>query len=172
MRPTDWAAVALEVHALWPQARWDEVTVERAGALVADLDGRLVLAAVHTLAAEGREFPPPPGVIRSRAVELASADTAPDVDQAWAEVRGAMATVGSWGVPELSHPAVAATVDAMGWKTLCRSEDQMADRAHFLRLYGAATARARRSSMMPPAVAELVASTILPASAPGATVST
>jgi hypothetical protein len=130
--------------------------------LLSDLDNAAVVAAVDSLAAEARDFPPPPGVIRHRAVQLQAGAGGPGVDEAWAEVQAEIGRVG-WTValdpdrkPLFSHPSITATVEAMGWKTLCESENPMADRAHFIKLYGSATERATRDAVMPASVRELL----------------
>jgi hypothetical protein len=130
--------------------------------LLGDLDNAAVVAAVDSLAAEARDFPPPPGVIRNRAVQLQAGPGVPGVDEAWAEVQAEIGRVG-WTValdpsrrPQFSHPSITAAVEAMGWQTLCESENPMADRAHFIKLYGSATQRATRDAVMPASVRELL----------------
>jgi hypothetical protein len=130
--------------------------------LLGDLDNAAVVAAVDSLAAEARDFAPPPGVIRHRAVQLQAGPGAPGVDEAWAEVQNEIARAG-WTValdsdrkPLFSHPSISAAVEAMGWQTLCESENPMADRAHFMKLYGTATERATRDAVMPASVRELL----------------
>lgn len=130
--------------------------------LLGDLDNAAVVAAVDSLAAEARDFPPPPGVIRNRAVQLQVGPGGPGMDEAWAEVQAEIARVGWTGAldparkPLFSHPSITAAIEAMGWQTLCESENPMADRAHFLKLYGTATERVTRDAVMPASVRELL----------------
>jgi hypothetical protein len=150
-------------HFQLPDDRQELLTWRKAwGRLLSDLDNAAVVAAVDSLAAEARDFAPPPGVIRHRAVQLQAGPGAPGVDEAWAEVQAEIARVG-WTValdpdrkPLFSHPSISAAVDAMGWQTLCESENPMADRAHFIKLYGTATERATRDTVMPASVRELL----------------
>jgi hypothetical protein len=66
---------------------------------------------------------------------------APTIDEAWGEVLARVSRVGLTtelpGGPKVtfSHPAIESVVASMGWRNLCVSETQMADRAHFARLY-------------------------------------
>jgi hypothetical protein len=71
---------------------------------------------------------------------LVEGDTV-DADQAWAEVQHQIRTVGYYGQPTWSHPAIAQTVHTLGWDTLCTSTNPEADRAHFLRFYASAVHR-------------------------------
>ncbi len=129
--------------------------------LLGDLDADVVTAALDSLAAENREHPPPPGIVRARAVALAAGDAAPDVDEAWSEVQAEIARVGWTGdldprrKPRFSHPAIEPAVKDIGWQALCESTNAMADRAHFLKLYGTAVGRANADALTPPAVRAL-----------------
>lgn len=114
--------------------------------------------AVKSLSAEGREFPPAVGLIRKRALELrqqVTGEGVPNEAEAWAEVKHLIARRG-WPNPpapeDCSHPALHRAITAMGWMELCKSENEVADRAHFLRLY-AATANSSRDFMASPATA-------------------
>lgn len=129
----------------------------RAGeSLLLDLDPAVVLGAVRALAAEGERFAPNPGQVRRKAVELGSPPV-PTADQALAELNTLMSRVGHMGRPEFSHPAIADTVLAMGgWYQLCVSEAGVADRAHFLKLYGTVEARHTQAALLPPSVAALL----------------
>lgn len=157
MTKAEYARIAAELSALWPTSRWEVGTLRAGEALLLDLDPSLVLAAVQALAAEGERFAPNPGQLRRRALELAG-PRVPSADQALSEVYSQIAAVGSYGSPEWSHPAVGAAVDALGgWRYLCASEDPMADRAHFLKVYGSVEARHTAEALMPPSVAALLA---------------
>lgn len=156
MTKTEWVAISAKVNLLWPRAGWRTETVRAAEDLLLDLAAGAVMAAVQSLAAEGREFAPNPGQLRKRACELV-APAIPDADEAWSEVVSAMALIGSYGSPTWSHPAVAAAVETIGWRRLCLSEDSMADRAHFIRFYGSVRDRTQRDLATPPAVRELLA---------------
>jgi len=55
---------------------------------------------------------------------------------AWNMVNKQILEVGSYGVPQFGDPLTARIVEGMGWRTLCMSENGMADRAHFMKMYG------------------------------------
>lgn len=124
--------------------------------LLGDLEHGPVFAAAEAYGSEGKEFAPNPGMLRRRAIEMTDTSGIPSADDAWGEVVEAFARVGSYRTPTFSHPAIDAVVHSMGWKTLCLSEDQMADRAHFMRFYAEARERARFIRTATPAVRELI----------------
>lgn len=139
-------------------------------ALLLDLDGPTVAAAIQSLATDGLEFAPPPGAVRRRALELQPAGALPSASAAWAEIQTEIGRIG-WtkGMtdftagaerarqPRWSHPIVGLLAERMGWDDLCQSENVMADRAHFIKLYDVECGRSQRLTSLPPAAAEVVA---------------
>jgi len=73
--------------------------------------------------------------IRSRWHKLTRPAGAMSAAEAWGMVTAEIRRVGSWGTPCFEHPQVAHVVRAIGWQELCMSENQMADRAHFMRMF-------------------------------------
>ena len=153
---------------LWPNWKGPDtadqmgLVVDTWQAILEDIPADLALAALHAMSTSGREFAPPVGMIRQRALQLvsnATGDRAPDVDLAWGEARQAAASRGyQAGQPDWSHPAIAAAVQSIGWKELCHSTNQDALRAHFFKVYGTAQARIEANRDLPPAaraIAEL-----------------
>lgn len=107
-------------------------------------------AAIVSLAAEGKEFAPVVGVIRKRALALRQQVTGsggvPSGADAWAEVLRLIQRRGYMNPPEVedcSHPAVHRATETFGWMNLCLSENQMADRAHFIKFYEDISSRFR-----------------------------
>lgn len=161
---------------LWPHStpidRKEQILAWRR--LLSDVDVRAAEAAVDEYAASypPPKFPPPAGEIRQRAIVLADDTGAPSPDEAWEEIGHKIATIGYQNTTldycqlgracvgrecghhtvTFSHPAVTAVVDAMGWRELCLSSEQMADRAHFLRMYAVAVERLTRQNTKPPSV--------------------
>ncbi len=156
MTKTEYARIAAELNCLWPSSRWDVGTMRAGETQLLDLEPGQVMAAVQSMASEGERFAPGPGQVRKRALEMVGSQV-PSADEALAEVYRQIAAVGYLGLPEWSHPAIGDTVAAMGgWLALCASEDHMADRAHFLRLYGTVERRHATAALMPPGVAALL----------------
>lgn len=129
----------------WPNWRAPEslvVMVKSWRVLLADVAFDAGYAALSAYATAGNAFPPPVGQLRRNAAQMAvPGGQAPTVDEAWGEVLGRIGRVGLLtevpGGPMLtfSHPAIEAVVGAMGWRNLCVSDNQVADRAHFGQLY-------------------------------------
>lgn len=153
--------IALVGH-YWPHGTntWTADVLEAWESLLLDLDPYATAAAIQVLATEGREWPPPPGVVRRKAHDLT--DPLPSADEAWGEIRDQIRRVGSTRgtldyrtgdviQPAWSHPLIGQTADRLGWDQLCRSENEMADRAHFLRIWADTSTRQRTLTALPPA---------------------
>jgi hypothetical protein len=150
------------VNLYWPHGvtSWTAEALNAWESLLIDLDAVQVAAAIQAIAGDGDRWPPPPGLIRKRTLDLIGG--LPNADQAWHEVTVQIARVGSCrGMldyatntrrgPVWSHPLVGQVVDALGWDNLCQSETVMADRAHFLRMWDQASERQRTLEQLPPA---------------------
>lgn len=126
--------------------------------VIGDLHYSLLRAAV--IAEAGREFPPPVGIIRRRAMEImleSRGDRSPSADEAWREVVTKLRQVGRQEFPEWSHPAVEAAVRTIGWIWICDSENMDVLRSHFLRFYGAISERFDHGAdPLPPGVAAVL----------------
>lgn len=83
----------------------------------------------------------------------------PSAYEAWKEVQDQIAKCGDYyryddsaHVPEYSHPLVEKAVSIMGYITLCESDNIVADRAHFFKVYESLYARAVDEMKMLPQV--------------------
>jgi hypothetical protein len=123
---------------------------------ILDLDYEPAALAIKQLR-QTATFLPSIAEVRQAAAEI-TAGHLPDGDQAWAEVVHQIRTVGHTGRPAWSHPAIAETVRAMGWLELCASTNQVADRAHFLRLYANARTRHDQTRLVDPTTRQLASS--------------
>lgn len=167
MTDQEFAEVMLAVTGLWPNWQANKPTYAVADRLLAGLPYLDVCAAVDALAIESPRFFPGPGELRVRALEVAAPEGgAPSGDEAWGEVVRERHRAGQYAGTALSdraltfsHPAITAVVDALGWSALCTSENEVADRAHFLRLYAERVTRLRVDRATPPSVAAAIART-------------
>jgi len=75
--------------------------------------------------------------------EKAQQSHLPSAAEAWQEVTRQIWQSGYYGKPQFQNPLVAQIVTAMGWRELCTSENQIADRAHFMRMYDELAQRAQ-----------------------------
>jgi hypothetical protein len=121
----------------------------------------LMNAAVHYISS-GAEFFPPAGKLRQLTFELQErAVGVPLAQEAWGEVKRAfrsgfsryrVPTVDDW-----SHPLIAQAVESIGgWRYLCDSENDAADRARFIEAYGVLLGREREAVRMLPKVREQI----------------
>jgi hypothetical protein len=148
MTPEQAKALLGVLAAYWPKADLPRETLLLYRDHLLDFELEPAARAVSHLGATSRFFPTV-AEVRQAITAAADPDPLPDPDQAWAEVV-ANARDGIYGTPIWSHPAVYDTVKAMGGiRELAISENLMADRAHFLRLYETCKARADRAKQLP-----------------------
>lgn len=170
MNRTETLGVMALVSTYWPHWRIPadideaEAFVRVWERMVGDLESDTVIAAVDSLAVEGERFAPGPGVVRNKAVSLTAGAPAPTEDEAWMELKEQISRVGSLSRYEVvdraasfSHPAVEAVVNALGWRELCESENEVADRAHFTRLYRERLTATKNRDALPASVAAITA---------------
>jgi len=128
-----------------------EAMVDAYAVLLADLDYARCNAAVRVLL-QSKNWIPAVADIRKVVLELERGPVRPS-GEAWGEVLKAIARYGAYRTPgvdfQFSEPEVARCVNALGWQVLCLSEDQTADRARFLELYGTVASQERREQQAP-----------------------
>ena len=123
------AALASAFPAFPPARETVAVYVEA----LADLDHAATVEATRDLIMLEERFPSV-ATIRRRVGHRAGL-LAPTAAQAWEEVNAQASDGGRSRVPSWTHPAVAETVRAVGWFSLCSSTNPETMRAQFLRLY-------------------------------------
>ncbi len=101
--------------------------------LLEDLSSVEVTAALKRYLATNKWLPAPSD-LRAIAAEAKAGRQRPG-GEAWGDVLKAIGRFGQYRVPEFSDPLVARAVRAFGWRELCQSENQTADRARFVELY-------------------------------------
>lgn len=105
----------------------------------------------------GAKFVPSPGEILSYADDILNPKR-PSAAEAWAEVMHAVRFIGRNNTPTWPSEAIKKSVEGLGgWQVICDSENQMADRAHFMRLYDVESRREKEKAMLPPAIRNLIA---------------
>lgn len=149
MTHEEYQQVLVLVSATWSNWQANRPTFKAGVYLLEDVDYGAAIAAVRELAVEEPRFAPGLGAIRAKALQ----SDVPDMDLAWQEVQKNIRRVGIKAVyygEELhwSSDAIAAAVEAMGWKSLCESENEVADRAHFFKVYETCAKRVQRRSVL------------------------
>jgi hypothetical protein len=110
------------------------------GAVLGDLDYATVHAALLRHVGTS-EFFPTVAELRRIASEATTGRARTGLD-AWGEVKRAIGAVGRYRQPAFADPLVARCVEAIGWVAICDSEDEMVERAHFVRAYDAMAGKA------------------------------
>lgn len=151
------------IVAAWPHFKPLPETFTLGERLLAPMDAQAVAAAIEQFSLEGREFAPPLGLVAKRAHELlehVNGRQVPDAHQAMTEVYDRISRVGIYQTPAWSHPAIGATIEALGgWEATCLDDNPEAFRAHFIRLYETMKGRVERESLVAPSLRELRATT-------------
>lgn len=165
MTDDEFDTTMLAVTGVWPNWQANQATFGVAERLLAGLAYEDVVAAVDALAIESPRWFPGLGELRVRALELGQPEGgAPSGDEAWGEVVRERHRAGQYAGTALSdrsatfsHRAITVVVEAMGWAELCTSQNEVADRAHFLKLYAERVTRLRVDRATPPSVAAAIA---------------
>lgn len=114
-----------------------------------DLDADLFDAVCRQARSESEFFPSIATLRR-----IANGLTTPTQDseaEAWGIVMDAIKKIGFYGQPKFDNPQIARAVEIMDWPTLCSSENVIADRAHFMKIYGQLAEREREDAKLLPA---------------------
>lgn len=117
-------------------------------------DYELVIAAVQKFISSSVK-PPTIAGIRNEIMKIQSPETLIAAGEAWQMVQKVIRNYGSYrqkeAIAELAEvsAAVAKTAEAMGFRNLCFSENQTADRARFFQTYDAIIFRTQNQEMVP-----------------------
>jgi hypothetical protein len=81
------------------------------------------------------KFLPTVAEIRERWHALTRTIALPAASEAWGDVQAEIRRIGYVGSPNFANGITAQVVKQMGWRELCASENVIADRAHFMKMY-------------------------------------
>lgn len=70
--------------------------------------------------------------------------------EAWAKVLKQVKEVGSYGNPRFNDTIIQKSVDCIGWKNICLSENISFERAHFFKVYDSLSLRERNDRLAMP----------------------
>lgn len=136
----DISFVLKQLFAAYPSNKVNEGTVAIYFRLLSDIPpGDLQIVVDQCIAT--CKYLPTVAEIRDEWHKLSRCIGQPSATEAWADVMKQIREVGYIGRPEFASPITAQVVRAMGWRELCASENQVADRAHFMRMYEQLVAR-------------------------------
>lgn len=119
--------------------------------LLSDLTYEQASAALRVLL-QTRSWMPSVADIRATVLELGRGPVRVGGD-AWGAVMRAIKSEGAWREPGTDFvfpdPVTMRCVQALGWRELCLSENQIADRARFIEMYDKLAAQAQREAQAP-----------------------
>jgi hypothetical protein len=136
--------------AAFPNTQVTEATTEAYVFMLQDLPLDVLTAAVQQVMAES-DFLPSIAKLRQRAHELGKLDKLSALE-AWGKVKEQIASRGFYRGPKFDDPVIAKAVECIGWRTLCSSDNEPADRAHFARVYDNLVRREEQDALLLPAV--------------------
>lgn len=111
------------------------------------------MAVAKIAATKKDKFAPTVGEIRDVAFEMRGNSKGTAALEAWGAVKTAIRRFGYYGECEALEsldPLTRKTAQLLGWHYLCKSEDEMADRAHFMKSYDALRENANEERLTPP----------------------
>lgn len=151
--------IAATMKSIWPSENFlpDEYALKVWYKLLQDIPYTNLGTAVHMLAVRTKF---PPSVAEIREMVYQAQNVGEDWSEAWGNVMTAISRFGQYQEEEamavLSDKA-AAVVRQLGWKSLCQSNNPVADRAHFQRAYEALQRREKDIAVVPAALKDNLA---------------
>lgn len=112
--------------------------------------------AISQAIVESPRFLPPPGEILRVWRDL----TSPAMEthgEAWGNVQRAMRGPNYFGVPKFKNPLTAKTVQLLGWRNICESDNPDTIRAQFRDIYNGLAARQQQEARLLPEARQLAA---------------
>lgn len=142
----------------WPEDGKESAVVELWETMLEDIGFEHGKLAVHKHMSES-VYPPTVADIRAKISDI-SAPQGLTAIEAWGSVIKSIQQFGSYREKEAIEslePITQKVVRNIGFRTLCMSENEMADRAHFTKAYDVYVSRERSESLMPARGRELMA---------------
>jgi hypothetical protein len=153
MTPNEAKKVMVILTGAYPQVSTNEATLTIWYRFLADISFELGQAAALQLISQNKWFP---SIAELRqAVNKMLPDEIPSTEEAWLEVVNQIKAVGFYGKPTFSNSLIDKAIEAIGWQALCHSENIIADRAHFFKIYESYRNREIEDNFMLPEVKRL-----------------
>ncbi len=146
-------SILAQLFAAYPHVNATEQTVAMYDDLLSDIPDELLHTVIRRSIAESK-FLPTIAEIRTAAYDTTHPQRLLAIE-AWNEVKTQMRKVGWVGTPKFSDDITAQVVKSMGWRYLCASENEMADRAQFTKAFDALSNRQETDAKLLPEVRAL-----------------
>jgi hypothetical protein len=119
-----------------------------------DIDAGLLRAAAMQHIASSKWFPSVAELREAALSIMTHGDES--AEEAWGEIKKAIRAFGSYREPVFNNAKIAQAVKIMGWLNLCMSENEVADRAHFFKVYQSLQNRERFDTIALPEVRQII----------------
>lgn len=141
---------------MFPTAEVDPANCKAYARMLCDIPLPVLVTVLDQCGAELKFFPSV-AEIREKARVLTARKDVLSAGEAWGVVISRMKRYGIYKAgPPIEQPFIAEAVEAIGgWYDLCTSENQVADRAHFMKIYDQLVARREADERLLPASREL-----------------
>ena len=133
MKESEAAKLVSILMAAFPAGKGNDQTAMVYEAELVDLDAELASRAIRRMLRTSK-FLPSIAEIRGAAVAEQRGPLTSGLE-AWGALGEAIARIGHYQVPTFRDERLAECVRLMGWRYLCKSPNEMADRARFVELY-------------------------------------
>lgn len=148
----EWKILAKGLKSFYTSDRFlpDQDAIKLWYAMLKDLDYKTLNAAVQKYITKG-EFAPTVAQLRKICMEITQG-TAPDWGEGWLEVQQAIRKYGYMREHEAMEsftPITKEVVRRLGYKSLCMSENEMADRANFRQCFETINLRDQQQAVLP-----------------------
>jgi hypothetical protein len=153
MTPKEAIEVMAILTAAYPNFTINAETIEIYSRFLMDMPFGLGEAIALKLISENKWFPSI-SEIREAVIKIMPNEI-PSTEEAWLEVMDNIRSVGSYGSPTFSNPLIGKAVNAIGWRELCLSDNPIADRAHFFKIYESYRNREVEDNLMLPEIKRL-----------------
>jgi hypothetical protein len=153
MTPKETIKVISVLTAAYPNFAISSETIELYSKFLSDMPYELGQAVVLKLISENKWFPSI-SEIREAVIKIMPNEI-PSTEEAWLEVVNQIRSEGSYGSPTFTSNLIYKAVQAIGWRELCLSDNPVADRAHFFKIYESYRSRQVEDNLMLPEVKRL-----------------
>jgi hypothetical protein len=141
--------------AAFPNTQLSAPTIKVYVSMLEDIPVEVLTVAVEQSIADC-EFLPTVRALRDIAFKLTSElSSQPTAGEAWGMVKKEIERSGFYRKPHFEEPLIERTVERMGWRELCSSENPVADRAHFMKFYESLLGREIENAKLLPAARSL-----------------
>lgn len=127
-------SILRQLVAAYPNSQATVETIAVYDRLLSDIPPDDLQTVVDQSIAECK-FLPTVAELRERFHALTRTLGQPSASEAWGDVMAQIRAVGYIGTPYFANDVTAQVVRHLGWRDLCASENAVADRAHFMRMY-------------------------------------